>query len=334
MSGRSRLVAAVACASVLVACTSQSPAAPPPTLNDEAVRAESTPLPEDTVPLTLYFRHGRGPKAYLTPKTREVKLPAAKPRKALDLLLLGPPRGDQIRVQPALPRTTQVRRFSIKEGEARVTLSHHAVTDAGSVGRRPEHEALALASVVNTLTEFPEVQRVRLRVEGNRGRFWGFWGLPDVLVRDTSVIDAKDASRVVPPLDDFSNMAQRVGVRHRTRQPAIAAVRAKSLATYTRLTVEITGAEGADLRGPVPPSSARHLRRGKIQLQVLGRPSSAVAGDIRNALNDPTFANARVRVRGKPHRIVITLQARDRQRHPFNLHALSEPARVVLDLRR
>lgn len=337
MGGWRRLVAAVACATALVACTSQSPAAPPaPRVNAEAVRAESAPPPSDTVELTLYFRHGRGPDAYLTPMTRQVKLPAAKPRKALELLLRGPQRGDEAPVQPALPRTTKVRRFSInRSGVAKVLLSHHAVTDARDVGRRPEHEALALAAIANTLTEFPEVQRVRLEVAGRSGqRFWGFWGLPETLVRDTSVIDAKDVARVVPPVEEFSNSPQDVGVRHRKRQPAIAAVRANSFATYTRLTVEVTAPRGSDLRGPVPPSRARHLRRGRVQLSVQGRPSSAVVGNIMKAKDDPTFAGAQVRVRGKPHRVVITLQARDRQRHPFKLHALSEPARVVLDIRR
>lgn len=331
-----RLLAAVACATALVACTPQSPAATPvPTVNAEAVRAESAPPPSDMVELTLFFRHGRGPGAYLTPKTHPVKLQAAKPRKALALLLRGPRRGDQARVQPALPRTTKIRKFSVEGGVANVTLSHHAVTDAGSVGRRAEHEALALAAIANTLTEFPEVQRVRLRVAGgSQRRFWGFWGLPASLVRDSSVIDAKDVARVVPPVDEFSHSPQQVGVRHRHRQPAIAAVRAKSFATYTRLTVEVTAPRGTDLRGPVPPSNARHLGRGRVRLQVQGRPSSAVAGNIMNALGDPTFTGAQVRVRGKPHRIVITLQARDRKRHPFNLHALSEPARVVLDIRR
>ena len=336
MSGCCRLVAAVACATALVACTSQSPAAPPvPTVNAEAVRAESAPPPSDTVELTLYFRHGRGVDAYLTPRTRRVKLASAKPRRALELLLRGPGRSDEARVQPALPRTTEVRDFSVANGVANVTLSPHAVTDARTVGRRPEHEALALAAIANTLTEFPEVQRVRLRVEGDSGRrFWGFWGLPASLVRDPSVIDAKDVTRVVPPVDQFSHSPQRVGVRHRHRQPAIAAVRAKSFATYARLTVEVTAPRGTDLRGPVPPSNARHLSRGRVRLQVQGRPSSAVAGNIKNALGDPTFAGAHVRVRGKPHRIVLTLQSRDRKRHPFYLHALSEPARVVLDIRR
>ena len=289
------------------------------------------------VDLTLYFRHGRGPESYLTPRTRQVQLDDAKPRTALELLLRGPRRGDQARVQPALPRTTKVRRFGISNAVANVTLSHHAVTDARRVGRRPEHEALALAAVANTLTEFPEVERVRLRIEGRSGRrFWGFWGLPGTLIRDTSVIDPQQGARVVPPVEEFSRFAQRVGVRHpnRARQPAIAAVRARSFATYTRLTVEITAHNGADLRGPVPPSRARNLRRGALELQVLGRPSSAVAGNILDALSDPTFSKARVRVRGKPHRIVITLRSRTRARHAFNLHALSEPARIVLDIRR
>lgn len=287
------------------------------------------------VDLTVYYRRGRGPGAYLTPQIREVELPRATPRVALELLLNGPQRGDAPRLEPPLPRTTQIRNFDVKDGVARVTLSRHAVDDARRVGRRPEHEALALAAIANTLTEFPDVRSVRLQVAGPSGkRFWGYWGLPVAVLRDTSVIDPEPRNRVVPAFDDFSRRQQRLGVIHRKRQPAIAAVRARSFATYTRLTVEVTSANGSDLRGPVPPSLARHLGKKRLVLQVLGRPSSAVAGSLRNKLDDPAFKAARVDVRGKPHRIVVTLRPRLRQRPEFWLHAMSEPARIVLDIRR
>ena len=288
------------------------------------------------VDLTVYYRRGRGPGAYLTPQIREVALPRANPEVALELLLKGPQRGDAPRLEPALPRTTEVREFAVNDGVARVILSRHAVDDAPRIGRRPEHEALALAAVANTLTEFPEVRSVRLKVQGPSGkRFWGFWGLPVALLRDTSVIDPEAHNRVVPAFDDFSRRKQRVGVIQRKRQqPAIAAVRAQSFATYTRLTVEVTSANGSDLRGPVPPSVARHLGSRRLVLQVLGRPSGAVAGSLSNKLDDPAFRAARVDVEGKPHRIVVTLRPRLRQRPEFWLHALSEPARIVLDIRR
>mgnify|MGYP006147611931 CR=1 FL=1 len=45
---------------------------------------------------------------------------------------------------------------------------------------------------------------MRLRVEGNRGRFWGFWGLPDALVRDTAaaVLAASSVARLLVVTDD------------------------------------------------------------------------------------------------------------------------------------
>lgn len=316
----------------LVACTSDRPVASTPTVGAEAMRAEATPQPSDMVDLTVYYRHGRGEDAYLTPVTREVPVADAQPRRVMELLLKGPNRRDPERLHPPLPTTTRLLGFAVEHGTASVTLSHHAVTDAKTLGRRPEHEALALAAVANTLTEFPAVRRVRLHVEGNsRNRFWGFWGMPAVLVRDESVVDAQEGVSW-PRVDGFSRRPQKVGVKHRGGQPAIAAVRVQARATYTRLSVEVTSADGSDLTGPVPPSQARPDRRGRLRLRILGHPARTVAGSIRKQLNDPALKSARVNVRAKPDRVVVTV--RPRRPSEFWLHTLSEPARVVLDIRR
>lgn len=324
----------MACALIvsLAACTSEQPIAATPTVDADAMRAEATPQPSDMVDLTVYYRNGRGENAFLTPVVREVPVDDAQPRRAMELLLKGPHRQDPGRLQPALPTTTRLRGFSVRGGAATVTLSHHAVSDAKTVGKRPVHEALALAAVANTLTEFPAVRRVRLYVEGgSKRRFWGFWGLPQVLVRDENVVDPQTAIQW-PRAEWFSGRRQSVGVRRRQRQPVIQAVRVQALSTYTRLTVEVTAADGSDLTGPVPPSRAVRDRRGRLQLHVLGRPSKAVVGNIKKELHDPALKGMRVDVRGKPRQVVVTL--RPRRRTAFWLHTLPEPPRVVLDIRR
>jgi ribosomal protein S7 len=55
-------------------------------------------------------------------------------------------------------------------------------------------------------------------------------------------------------------------------------------------------------------------------------------GNISKQLKDPALKTARVHVGRKPHRVVVTV--RPRRRTAFWLHTLSEPARVVLDIRR
>lgn len=326
-----RSLTACALAATLASCTPEQPP-PTATVDSEVVQAEATPQPADQVDLTVYFRQGRGADSFLTPVKRTVPVADAQPRQAIELLLRGPGRRDPRRLFPPLPPGTKLRAIDVRRGTATITLSHHAVSRAKQLGKRPEHEALALASVVNTLTEFPAVRRVRLYVQGKSKRnFWGFWGLPAVLVRDESVIDPQQA-QLWPPLEGFNDKRQALGVKHRKRQPAVAAVRVEPRATYTRLTVEVTSADGSDLEGPVPPSEARRAGRGRLRLKVLGRPTKAVVGDIKNELRDPVFSAARVNVRGKPHRVIVTL--RPRRRTEFWLHTLSEPARVVLDIRR
>ena len=315
----------------LVACTDEQPAPVTPA-NTAAIQAESTPQAPDLVDLTIYYRHGNGEDAHLEPVKREVEVAGDLPRTAMSLLLKGPAKGDPRHLRAPLPTTTRLLAMKVRKGTARVRLSREAVADARRVGRKPAHEAMALAAVANTLTEFPDIRRVRLQVAGTGGRkFWGGWGLPKYLVRDERIIEPAMRGGHVPSLDGFGHRKQRVGVAHRRRPPKVGAVRVASHATFVRVTVEVTSASGGPLKGPVPPTHVRH--RGKrVVLKVHGRPRVKVAGNIRNELHDPAIAAARVDVRRKPHQVVINV--RPRRRAQFWLHTLSEPARVVLDIRR
>lgn len=330
--GLTRLLATL-CAGALIAgaCTAE-PVVPVSPMDEAAVKAEATPQPADMVDLTVYYRHGRGGDVFLTPVKREVPVSDDLPRTALTMLLGGPERSDPGPLRAALPTTTRLLNLSVHDGTADVRLSREAVTDAKQVGDRPEHEAMALASIANTMTEFPDIQRVRLRVEGDPNRrFWGGWGLPRILVRDESVIDPAHRGPHVPPLDSFSARPQRVGVADRHTPPKVAAVRVQSQATYVRVTVEVTAAHGGPLSGPVPPT--RVARRGQqLLLRVRGKPGKALGGDILKTLHDPAVKAARVDVRGRPDEVVVAL--RPTKRSAFWLHTLPEPARVVLDVRR
>lgn len=297
------------------------------------LRAEATPQPADRVDLKIYHRQGSGPDAHLSAVTREVRVNDNLPHTALTLLLKGPGKGDPKSLRAALPTTARVLSLTVRDGTAAVLLSREAVAHAARVGKREEHEAMALAAVANTLTEFPDIRRVRLRIRGQRGgRFWGAWGVPEVLVRDESLIDPAMRGPYVPPLAGFSHRRQKVGVPHRRKPPKVEAVRVQSQATFVRITVEVTAAHGGALRGPVPPTSVRHTGRKRVVLAVRGRPGKKVAGDMRDKLNDPSVKAARVDVRSKPAAVVV--QLRPRRRSEFWLHTLPEPARIVLDIRR
>ena len=325
------LVVVLAC--LALACTTEPEAQPQSaTTNANAVQAESTPQPPDLVDLTLYFRQGRGPGVYLSPVKREVQVSNDLPRTDLELLLKGPVKTDPRPLHAPLPTSTRLLHFSVMKGVADVRLSREVIADARRVGDRPEHEAMALAAIANTLTEFPDIQRVRVSVQGRGGRrVWGGWGLPALLVRDEGVVAAPKRGSLVPSLSGFGHRPRRVGVRHKRRQPAVAAVRIQSHTTFVRVTVEVTAARGGPLSGPVPPSSARH--RGKrLVLKVRGRPGKTLTGHLGDKINDPAVRRASIDVRGRPDRVVVAL--RTQRRTKFWLHTLSEPARVVLDIRR
>ena len=328
-----RFCAAFLVAASVAACTADAPA---PEGGDQAmVQAEESMQPRDLVDLTIYYRKHRGGDRHLEPVLREVPVNDDLPRTALGLLLDGPTRDDPPGLRPPLPTTTRVTKFSVAKGEARVELSRAAATDAERVGKSAENEVLALAAVANTLTEFPDIRRVRLRIKGQpQRRFWGGWGIPDVLVRDESLIS--DSRRTaIPPPDEFGGRSERMGVEQRRRpSPAVAAVRVQSLTTYLRVTVEVTSAKGGPLKGPVPPTTARRSGRSgrNVVLRVRGNPSKEVTGSLASQPRDPALRRARVEVKDRPGEVVVRLRSQRRAR--FLLHALSEPARVVLDIRR
>lgn len=325
-------IAGVILACALVACTAETAAPAVAPMDESVIEAEAIPQPENKVSLTIYYRHGRGSDVYLTGVKREVTVGDKLPQTALKLLLQGPGKDDSRGLHAPLPPGTRLLHFSIRKGTADVRLSREAIAGAERVGKRPEHEAMALAAIANTLTEFPDIQRVRVAVQGSRdGRFWGGWGLPDLLVRDETVLLPPRPEGHVPALDGFSARRQQVGVTQRRRPPKVAAVRVQSQTTYVRLTAEVTSARGGALSGPVPPAQAQ--RQGKrLVLTVRGRPSKALAGSIRNKLDDPAVRNARIDVRRTPHEVVVVLHPK--RRTQFWLHTLSKPARVVLDIRR
>lgn len=80
--------------------------------------------------------------------------------RALEVLFAGPP--SNAGLQGFFSKGTRVLGFTLKNGLATVNLNQEATRiNVGSQG-----EALAIASIVNTLTKFPDVYRVQLLIEG------------------------------------------------------------------------------------------------------------------------------------------------------------------------
>jgi germination protein M len=119
-------------------------------------------------------------------------------RAAMEELIKGPAAGGSLAA--ILPDTVKVLDVSVSDGVCTVNLSKEILTDkAKAGGAGAEVEGLALASIANTLTEFPTIQKVKLLIEGKQSGvvdgfhiedFWGHVGLDEYLVRNMSVVKA------------------------------------------------------------------------------------------------------------------------------------------------
>lgn len=294
-----------------------------------------------TVDLTLYFRSGTGAQAHLVPVQRAVAVSDDLPRRALELLLGGPVPGDGQGLSAPLPPTTSVLGFTVADQIATVDLSAEVLADAGTVGRTPEHEVLALAAIADTLTEFPTIERVRLRVAGRAhgtvagqevGAFWGTWGLPAELVRDDSVIGPPAEGDGVPDATRFSAEVQRVGDAS-VGPVAISNVRTRSRTTYLRLVVEVTAAATTAAAAEVPPVRAT-ASGDRITLEISdvvgAEPGAIPEGPI--TMTDAAFKGVVVDTSKVPGTATVTLTTSGPRE--FRLHRLPNPTRIVLDVRK
>jgi spore germination protein GerM len=149
----------------------------------------------DRVTVTLYFRRPVDGKEWLFP-TQTTVIGASDPYlTAMEQLISGPAEGTQL--YPVLPDTVKVLDIDVSNGICTVNVSKEILTDANQVGVSGSSEELALAAIANTLTEFEDVDKVALLVEGLQsgmleGRFvedfWGHMGLPESLERNEELI--------------------------------------------------------------------------------------------------------------------------------------------------
>jgi hypothetical protein len=330
---------------VVAGCTTEEPttgeqlstpaaAAPGPVTLDAT--DEPTLQPDDLVDLTLYFRAGEGPSAHLEPVVREVGVTGDLPRTALKLLLSGPVEEDGSGLDAPLPTTTTLNDLTVEGGTAHVDLSEAVIKDASTVGAAPANEALALAAVANTLTEFPSIDVVVLTVDGRADGevelFWGGWGLPDVLIRDESLIGpAPSDGEGVAELARFSSENQQVGSSD-AGIVELAGVRVRDRLTHTRFTVELADPAGPDAMAKTPRARARAAGP-EIVLVLTGiaTPAEALEG-LRMEVDPDRFTSARVE--HDPVTGTIRLGLVPVGPHAFRLHTLSNPTRIVLDVKK
>ncbi|MDS1029118.1 GerMN domain-containing protein [Bacillota bacterium LX-D] len=111
--------------------------------------------------LTLYFIGSTETDFYLQPVKRSVPKNEATPLRALEELFKGPDKDQNI--EAIAPQGTKLLSFKITNGIATVNLNRAFMENmnAGS-----NMEELILASIVNTLTEFTDIKKVQILIEG------------------------------------------------------------------------------------------------------------------------------------------------------------------------
>lgn len=110
------------------------------------------------VTITLYFSNQDATE--LRAEKRNIPSAGDPARAALEELLNGPKAADLV---PVLPKGTKLRGFSVQQGVAYVDLTSDILD---TPNRGSTSEILIVQTIVNTLTEFPNIEKVQLLVDG------------------------------------------------------------------------------------------------------------------------------------------------------------------------
>lgn len=132
--------------------------------------------------VTLYFADAGGEQ--LVAEERQIAKVEGIGRACIEELIKGP---FQANLQPTLPVTTKLLDINIKtDGLAIVDFNGDLIRDLPA---NTKAEELAVYSVVNTLTQFPTVERVEFRIDGRKvDTLLGYVEIDDNLARNTSLI--------------------------------------------------------------------------------------------------------------------------------------------------
>lgn len=153
-----------------------------------------TPIP--TQEIILYFSKCGEKECFLMEEIREVELNKDLQLIIIEELIKGPVSKD---LSPTIPSSTKINSIKIEEDLAIVDFSKDIILDQ-QIPHSSTTEPLAIFSIVNTLTELPQVKRVRILVEGkSEGEieglgvedFWGHIGIQEIFERNEDIIGPK-----------------------------------------------------------------------------------------------------------------------------------------------
>ncbi len=154
------------------------------------------------VEVTVYFVSDAGDSYFLQPVKRRVDGGLDLVGAALRELIRGPDCEENL--LPVIPPGVCITDLVTEGGVCRVSLSREYILNAPAIGACPALERLSLAAIADTLTEIEGIRAVVLSVEGlQRGLLegrhvedlWGYFGLPQVLARDETLIGPPGLSK-------------------------------------------------------------------------------------------------------------------------------------------
>ena len=119
---------------------------------------EPQPKPLETVAVKVYY--GAPDAEHLAAESNQFTKDSLLMQRAMETLIAGP---KNKKLWPVLPAETKVRSVVVKDKIAQADFSAELKAKKG--GGSTE-EILAVSAIVYTLTEFPEVERVQILIEG------------------------------------------------------------------------------------------------------------------------------------------------------------------------
>lgn len=146
---------------VSAGCRRQQPAQPEP---------QPTPVEPAKMDVAVYYLKSSQNDMYLVREIHPVDKTAEVAKTALSELISGTP--TTAGAYRVLPADTKILGIKIDQGLATVDFSAEVLkANVGSSG-----EALGIASIVDTLTEFPTIQKVAFTVDGSKEKGMDWWG--------------------------------------------------------------------------------------------------------------------------------------------------------------
>ncbi len=144
--------------------------------------------------VSLYFAKYTGSESYLSAEKRNLSFQGDDYQKIIEELAKGP---QDDKLSPTIPSTVQVNSVILSDGTAIVDLSSEILTDFEEIPHSSLTETLAIFSIVNTLTEFEEIHKVKITIEGRDSGeleglyiedFWGHIGIYEEFERNEEII--------------------------------------------------------------------------------------------------------------------------------------------------